>query len=46
MWQEGVIGIPVNKTTDGSVIAVHYILKKYDEPSKFGINNGKIVSAK
>lgn len=42
MWQEGVIGIPVNKTTDGSVIAVHYILKKYDEPSKFGINNGKI----
>ena len=42
MWQEGVIGIPANKTTDGSVIAVNYILKKYDEPSKFGINNGKI----
>ena len=42
MWQEGSIGIPVNKATGKEYIVVHYALKVYDEPSKFGINNGKI----
>ena len=42
MWLEGVIGIPANKTTGRSAVVVHYILKAYDKPSKFGINNGKI----
>ncbi len=42
MWQEGTIGIPASKTTGKGAVAVHYILKAYDEPSKFGINNGKI----
>ena len=42
MWQEGTIGIPASKTTGKGSVAVHYILKAYDKPSKFGINNGKI----
>ena len=44
MWLEGVIGIPANKTTGRSAVVVHYILKAYDKPSKFGINNGKIYT--
>lgn len=43
MWREGTIGIPVSKTTGKSAIAVHYTLEAYDEPSRFGINNGKIL---
>ena len=42
MWQEGTIGIPVKKEAEKEYIAVHYALKVYDEPSEFGINNGKI----
>ena len=42
MWLEGTIGIPANKATGKEYIVVHYTLKVYDEPSKFGINNGKI----
>ena len=42
MWQEGTIGIPVKKEAEKEYIAVHYTLKVYDEPSKFGINHGKI----
>ena len=42
MWQEGTIGIPVKKEAEKEYIAVRYTLKVYDEPSKFGINHGKI----
>lgn len=42
MWQEGTIDIPVKKEAEKEYIAVHYTLKVYDEPSKFGINHGKI----
>ena len=39
MWHEGTIGIPVGK--EGMKIA-HYWVKAYDEPSEYGINEGKI----
>ena len=42
MWIEGTIGIPEDKTSGKKHIAVHYAIKVYDKPSKFGINNGKI----
>lgn len=42
MWREGTIGIPANKITGRGAVAIHYILKVYDEPSKFGINHGRI----
>ena len=42
MWLKGTIGIPTNKATEKEYIAVHYSIKVYDEPSKFGINHGKI----
>ena len=42
MWLEGTIGIPANRAAGKEYIAVHYSIKVYDEPSKFGINNGKI----
>ena len=42
MWREGTIGIPEDKTAGKKYMAVHYVVKVYDEPSKFGINNGKI----
>lgn len=42
MWKEGIIDIPASKTSNRGVVSVHYILKLYDEPSKFGIHNGKI----
>ena len=42
MWLKGTIGIPANKATEKEYIAVHYSIMVYDEPSKFGINHGKI----
>lgn len=42
MWKEGTIGIPGEKEVKKEYIAVHYSIKVYDEPSKFGINHGKI----
>ena len=33
MWQEGSIGIPVNKATGKGYITVHYTIKVFDEPS-------------
>ena len=42
MWKEGTIGIPVIVSIDQSVDAKDYSIKVYDEPSKFGINHGKI----
>ena len=42
MWLEGTIGIPEDKTAGKKYMTVHYVVKVYDEPSKFGINNGKI----
>ena len=38
LWKEGTIGIPVE---DKTVIA-HYMAKVYDEPSVYGINEGRI----
>ena len=40
MWSEGVIGVP--SETDGKSIAVHYWVKHYENPSKYGIDNGRI----
>lgn len=40
MWTEGVIGIP--KEIAGKPTYVHYWVKHYEEPSKYGINNGRI----
>ena len=40
MWSEGVIGVP--SKTDGKSTAVHYWVKHYENPSKYGINNGRI----
>ena len=42
MWLEGTIGIPEDKTAGKKYIVVNYVVKVYDEPSKLGINNGKI----
>ena len=38
LWKEGTIGIPV----DGKTIIAHYLAKVYDEPSVYGINEGRI----
>ena len=40
MWSEGVIGVP--SKTDGKSTSVHYWVKHYENPSKYGINNGRI----
>ena len=40
MWSEGVIGIPASVT--GIPTTVHYWVKYYKNPSKYGINNGRI----
>lgn len=40
MWTEGVIGIP--KDIAGKLTHVHYWVKHYEEPSKYGIDNGRI----
>lgn len=40
MWTEGVIGIP--EDIAGEPTHVHYWVKHYEEPSKYGINNGRI----
>lgn len=39
MWKEGTVAIPIG---NGKYIAVHYTAKVYDEPSDFGINEGRI----
>jgi hypothetical protein len=38
-WHEGVIGIPVKR---GKMIAAKYWVKAYDEPSEYGIEEGRI----
>mgnify|MGYP005775497811 CR=1 FL=1 len=40
MWSEGVIGIPAS--ISGKPVAVHYWIKHYDNPSKYGIDGGRI----
>ena len=40
MWSEGVIGVPASVC--GEPTAVHYWVKHYQNPSKYGINNGRI----
>ena len=40
MWSEGTIGVPASVA--GKPTAVHYWVKHYKEPSKYGINNGRI----
>ena len=39
MWKEGTIGIPLK---DGKYTVCHYWVKHYDEPSEYGINQGRI----
>ena len=40
MWKDGIISFT---SLSGEHIEVHYYIKVYDEPSKYGINNwGKI----
>ena len=41
MWSEGTIGSPDPDDSNKTTIC-HYWVKHYDEPSKFGINNGRI----
>ena len=40
MWSEGVIGIPTGEKDQ--YIPVHYWVKHYELPSKFGIDNGRV----
>lgn len=40
MWSEGVIGIPAG--IGGKRVAVHYWVKHYKNPSKYGIDGGRI----
>ena len=40
MWSEGTIGVPASVA--GKPTAVHYWVKYYKNPSKYGINNGRI----
>lgn len=40
MWSEGVIGVPASVC--GKPTAIHYWVKHYQNPSKYGINNGRI----
>ena len=40
MWSEGVIGVPASVC--GKPTAVHYWVKHYQNPSKYGIANGRI----
>lgn len=40
MWHEGVIGIQKGK--DSPNISVHYWMKCYGQPSKYGIDGGRI----
>lgn len=39
MWKEGCVGIPKK---DGSYEAFRYVVKVFDEPSRFGIDGGRI----
>jgi len=39
MWKQGAIGIPNGK---GGYTSVKYYAKVYDEPSEFGIEEGRI----
>jgi len=39
MWHEGTIGIPKK---EGGSTPIHYWVKAYDEPSEYGIENGRI----
>ncbi len=39
MWSNGAIGI---KNKDGKYVAVKYWCKHFEEPSEFGIENGRI----
>ena len=39
LWKEGTIGIPVK---GGKTDIAHYWAKVYDEPSEYGINEGRI----
>ncbi len=39
MWRHGTIGIP---DKDGNYTVVHFAIKIYNVPSKYGINGGKI----
>ena len=40
MWSEGVIGVPA--TIAGAPTCVHCWVKHYKNPSKYGINRGRI----
>ena len=40
MWSEGAIGVPASVA--GKPTVVRYWVKHYKNPSKYGINNGRI----
>lgn len=40
MWKEGTIGIPNEET--GKTTICHWWIKVYDEPSEFGVDEGRI----
>ncbi len=39
MWKQGAIGI---KDSKGKMVSVRFWVKHYEEPSRFGINGGRI----
>ena len=39
MWSEGTIGVP---GTDGKMVSIKYWVKHYEEPSRYGIEKGRI----
>jgi len=43
LWKEGTIGIPEKgKGLTGKATICHYWVKRYDEPSEYGIDEGRI----
>ena len=39
MWTEGAVGVP---GADGKLVSIKYWVKHYEEPSKYGIDDGRI----
>lgn len=42
LWHEGAIGFPDRKNKHGKAPIAHFWVKAYEEPSEYGIEEGKI----
>ena len=40
MWREGMIEI---KSRIGKMVSISFLLKQFDKPTRFGINDGRIL---